>query len=161
LVYRFDLINLFKILYKNRAILVKPEQAVFRYKIVFKSWPSEPADHSIADQWQDGHQSASWTHGVVGKTIPCSSTLSRFRASTVMYALRLAGNGPEQGYQIRRILLKFVEIRRIRSDSNSKITELLFINSKKIRKYIKKLDEILKLLMKKCFQIDVFWLVKI
>jgi hypothetical protein len=51
----------------------------------------------------------------------------------------------------------FAEIRRIRSSQNSKIDELLFINSKKLKnkkirkKYVQKLDEILRLLVKNFF----------
>jgi hypothetical protein len=35
-----------------------------------------------------------------------------------------------QGQQIQCILLKLIKIRRIRSDPNSKIVELLFMNKK-------------------------------
>jgi hypothetical protein len=57
----------------------------------------------------------------------------------------------------------FIEIRWIRSGLNFKITKLLFIISKnkKSEKIGKKLDEILRLLVKDFFQIGIVCLVKI
>jgi hypothetical protein len=55
-------------------------------------------------------------------------------------------------------LAHFAEIRRIRNNPNSKIAEFIVYKFKKLKKsekICKKLDEILRLLVKKFFQISI------
>jgi hypothetical protein len=76
----------------------------------------------------------------------------------------LSCSGEDQGSQIRRILMKFDEMRRNRPGPNSKIGEFCNLNLnflKNIKKIRKKLDEILRPLVKKLLQISDILLVKI
>jgi hypothetical protein len=64
---------------------------------------------------------------------------------------------------IRRIFLKFVEILRVQYGPNLIIAKSTVYEFKKIkiREICKKLDIIVRLLVKKFFQIGIVWLVKI
>jgi hypothetical protein len=117
---------------------------------------SQPRAHSVADEDEEGN-----------------GRMRRGKETNVgMEKKGRRGAGEKEHGQVCHVgrdfssfgcafLLRLAKIRCIRDGSECKMHQIIIYKIKKSGKYIKKLDEILRLPVKNFFQIGIIWLVKI